>query len=943
MSWKPEILADLKNYDITTLDSRFPIIKFGHVENILQTFGRGNKSRAPLLKKYLYDNWQIDLEISELQNVLSQFGKLKKNISQKNGVSKMIAHYSEVFFEGIRPLNSAQTKTVSETNNSVSTVKSTPTPYSTLTLKSTSTQTLCPTQVATTYACRSSNLLSTPRDFAIARRETSKLKSEVQMLNAANSHLQQKVNSLKKTVNQYKGRVFRSQRNLQKLRGKHSEILTTLASTRRSRTMQCKKLDAEKENSSSTVKAITEPLSKKVNDIQCVINSYEIELANLKEQLEEKETTKVITKQKGRYTNEVRKCVYICARKQVPIHSVSTVIKEIGKHLFAQDISPLPSASTVCGMISEMGVLAAVQAVDAMLNSPYVNIAWDATTLNGAHINEIHVNTATGSFALNVGKLAGGNTEDYYQHIKETLESSCKLYSNNQNVNYDQTLASVKLSITSTLSDRAAVNKCVARKLEEYLGHKLLDLNCNVHPLDSLSIAFKKLCREYENENEVHGALLGSDSALLRVIVNLTKMRYSDGKGDPSGMIAFFRTNKLDSKLIMRYVGNRFHVLFELAGNIYFLREHLKRYLNDVCSKGEGYREQMLHDLSLEVVQSELVVCGLFGKCLTGPWMTCLYRKAGLTNLGSCGPLSYMVLKLKELIACPRLLWDKDFCCFDTPFYSASSELSKSVYESLCNFSPSEAVLRLASRTATVFLKVVERQAERYLPGGELSDLEPDSFVLASNAPADNMFAEGLLGLTDNISRKCSNATELYVTSKSCFSVNSTYAWLDSLDDICLQRATSQARSLKVCSTGRRRDIEAEICKRLSERSQHRADLRRKKLTRQTKSIISDPVNFSSNVLKVDPDILPAVIDSALSVVRRPKSLEGREFVWIWNEDAGDVLYNYRVVKKRKTAEIRYKALCWTSSESFEDAVDSGDFSLVQFVTDLLVGDIWFI
>ena len=88
MSWKPEILADLKNYDITTLDSRFPIIKFGHVENILQTFGRGNKSRAPLLKKYLYDNWQIDLEIIELQNVLSQFGKLKKIFLRKMAFPK---------------------------------------------------------------------------------------------------------------------------------------------------------------------------------------------------------------------------------------------------------------------------------------------------------------------------------------------------------------------------------------------------------------------------------------------------------------------------------------------------------------------------------------------------------------------------------------------------------------------------------------------------------------------------------------------------------------------------------------------------------------------------------------------------------------------------------------------------------------------------------------
>ena len=49
---------------------------------------------------------------------------------------------------------------------------------------------------------------------------------------------------------------------------------------------------------------------------------------------------------------------------------------------------------------------------------------WDATTLNGAHINEVHVNTASGSFALNVGKLPGRTTEDYIDHIKR-LRAIC--------------------------------------------------------------------------------------------------------------------------------------------------------------------------------------------------------------------------------------------------------------------------------------------------------------------------------------------------------------------------------------------------------------------------------------------------------------------------------------------------------------------------------------
>ena len=75
-----------------------------------------------------------------------------------------------------------------------------------------------------------------------------------------------------------------------------------------------------------------------------------------------------------------------------------------------------------------------------MLRGSYVNIAWDATTLNGEHINE--VNTASGSFALSVGKLPGRTTEEYVDHLKGTLETACNLYCVNREVEYDETLAS---------------------------------------------------------------------------------------------------------------------------------------------------------------------------------------------------------------------------------------------------------------------------------------------------------------------------------------------------------------------------------------------------------------------------------------------------------------------------------------------------------------------
>ena len=125
---------------------------------------------------------------------------------------------------------------------------------------------------------------------------------------------------------------------------------------------------------------------------------------------------------------------------------------------------------------------------------------------------------------------------------------------------------------------------------------------------------------------------------------------------------------------------------------------------------------------------------------------------------------------------------------------------------------------------------------------------------------------QSFLGLTDNLLRKCPNASETYSFSKTCFAINKTYEWLDSLDSVSLQRATAQARMLKTKNCERLKGVQEQIAKRLGERKQQREDVRRKRLTKQTKGIIDDLANFRCNVLNIDSSISTATIDLALSV-----------------------------------------------------------------------------
>ena len=56
--------------------------------------------------------------------------------------------------------------------------------------------------------------------------------------------------------------------------------------------------------------------------------------------------------------------------------------------------------------------------------------------------------------------------------------------------------------------------------VRELVVHDVLDLNCNIHPLDGLSKSFRKLCKNYEDEKNYKSDLFGTDSALVKIIYN---------------------------------------------------------------------------------------------------------------------------------------------------------------------------------------------------------------------------------------------------------------------------------------------------------------------------------------------------------------------------------------------------------------------------------------
>ena len=298
------------------------------------------------------------------------------------------------------------------------------------------------------------------------------------------------------------------------------------------------------------------------------------------EKLEKSDETVSCKKDNKTFNSKYRKCMYYCLLNQVPVEATGQLIHDIVEEMTGRKMDSVADPTTVSQCAYELGILTDIQVAEALELEDNVNIAWDATSLDAAHFNEIHINScgvdgdSPRTLVLQVEILAGGTTADYVQHTCQAIRDITDSYAEFKQVDQIHFHQSVVSKLKSTLSDRVSVNHCVRVQLEENLNIDLLEIKCNVHPLDGLASEARKCLKSLDKESDFRGSVFGRDSATVNVIYGISKMRYKNGKGDPKGFKHFMKTNYVKSSLLVRYVGNRMHVLFHLAGSFYFLREN---------------------------------------------------------------------------------------------------------------------------------------------------------------------------------------------------------------------------------------------------------------------------------------------------------------------------------------------------------------------------------
>ena len=156
-------------------------------------------------------------------------------------------------------------------------------------------------------------------------------------------------------------------------------------------------------------------------------------------------------------------------------------------------------------MARELGVVSDYQAAEALLASNHCTLGFDATTQEHVHVNEIHFTTKDRCYSIALDELPGGTAEDYATHVLDSIENLAHVYASFESQDSQEVKANLVRNVTNTLTDRCAANHATIRILNTSWEKTLTELNCHLHPLDSVASKVRDTLKKYERQrSDIH-------------------------------------------------------------------------------------------------------------------------------------------------------------------------------------------------------------------------------------------------------------------------------------------------------------------------------------------------------------------------------------------------------------------------------------------------------
>ena len=667
----------------------------------------------------------------------------------------------------------------------------------------------------------------------------------------------------------------------------------------------------------------------KLKDKDETIKSLEHNNLLLKEELSEHQGDAGTSSSKADgkvYSSNMRMKVYDCISNKVPTANIPSLLTKLQQRN-QQDVTGVPKRSTVEMMARELGAIAELQTAEEILKNSNVTMGFDATTQEEQHINSIHFTTENRCFCASVEELAGGTAEDYAQHVFETVDSLSATYTYfHEDADYPETRKAMIDNIANSMTDRCAANHAAITVVNREWGKYLNELNCHLHPLDSVASSVRAALKKLE---ESRGSLFGKDCLAANVILQMNKLRYKNSKGDPRGFVAFLDDKGIPRGVLPRYRGNRLHILFHIAGKLIEYYDDFVTLLSSGTSCG-GLRKAILKDFMNPTTKNELHVLGLLGKLLSGPWMKKFYTSAS-TEINHVDGIEVVKQVLENLRQAAGQLGDlavaeRDFFGDELVDDSTLSALRKMSVDPQFNTTMQSCL--------DAIVAVLQRQYQKYFGLDITEKLKEET----ASARSHNMDAEEIMGMFSALKMKSPHATMSYISCRMRATKNRTIDYLDGLaeekrEDILKKviKFTRQERSKKKL---RQKEVRNELIQREKAKEQERDTKERKKLEKRLKD------TDLGTIRNEFPELDYSKIHDIEAILEG--KVVGRRACHVWYEDGKLVVYNAKVEKIKTIRKTKkYRIAYWSQAEEYDDATDFY-IPLFSLAADALHGDFAF-
>ena len=133
---------------------------------------------------------------------------------------------------------------------------------------------------------------------------------------------------------------------------------------------------------------------------------------------------------------------------------------------------------------------------------------------------------------------------DYSDHICQSIDNLARRYSGYTDTEFQTVRINIIDNISNCMMDRVAANHAAIVLVNEAWHKTINELNCNLHPLNTIASSSRSALRQLETSS---GKLFGKDCFDDNIVVQMDKLRYKDGKGDPRGLKSFLDSEDLTS------------------------------------------------------------------------------------------------------------------------------------------------------------------------------------------------------------------------------------------------------------------------------------------------------------------------------------------------------------------------------------------------------------